>query len=51
MLGPSDQPYAAGFAAWSRGGKQSDLSPIAAPDEVTPWLSWFRWVESYGGNR
>jgi len=51
MLGPSEQLHAAGIAAWSRGGKQSDLSPVATPDEVTPCLFWFRWVESYRGER
>jgi hypothetical protein len=48
MLGPSDQLHAVG-SEWSRGGKQSDLSTVAAPEEVTPWLSWFRWAESDRG--
>lgn len=51
MLGPSDQFHAAGFAGWFRGSKQSDSSPVAAQDEMNPWLFWFRWVESYRGKR
>ena len=51
MLGPSDYLHTVGFAAWSLGGKQSDLSTVAAPDEMNPWLSWFRWVESDRGKR
>jgi hypothetical protein len=45
MLGQSDQLHGAGLAACSRGGKQIDLSPVAAPDEVTPWLFWLRLAE------